>query len=119
VSIRFPRGFAPGRGRGPRDPIGYELLQEAASSLRRTAERLEEALSALRTEGAAATPPDPNTRAGLVAAAAKALFGYVVQREGCGLRDMDLVLRELDIPREVWIRMGPVPDGRVRDEERG
>jgi len=116
VSLRFPRGFAPGRSRDPTEPIGYELLREAASSLCRAGERLDEALSALR---AADAPPASGTRAVLVAAAAKALFNYVVQREVCGLRDVDFALRELAVPREVWIRMGPAPGGLVGDGERG
>ena len=39
-------------------------------------------------------------------AAGEALWYYVVQREACGLRDVEIVLREFRVPREVYLRMG-------------
>ena len=38
--------------------------------------------------------------------AGQALWALVVQREACGLRDVESVLREYGVPREVYLRMG-------------
>jgi hypothetical protein len=48
-----------------------------------------------------------------VARAGEALWYFVVQREACGLRDADSVVRQMGVPREVRLRMGPArPPGR-------
>ncbi len=91
------------------DAVEYEITQEKASALDRIYRRLEEALQSLRAYDAAAAPgyvAINEERAGLVAAAAEALWYYVVQREACGLRDSETVMRELQVPKEVQLRMG-------------
>jgi uncharacterized protein DUF6665 len=47
-----------------------------------------------------------------VAAAAQALWEFVVQREACGLRDSRMVMRMYAVPAEVRDRMGAFPSGR-------
>lgn len=44
-----------------------------------------------------------------MAAAGEALWYYVVQREVCGLRDTQTLIRSLGVPREVQLRMGMRP----------
>ena len=88
------------------EAVDYEIAQEKAAARGRISERLERALAALRAFDAAPARGPALARDELVAAAGEALWYYVVQREACGLRDTDAVLRELGIPREVHLRMG-------------
>jgi hypothetical protein len=93
------------------DAVDAEVAQEKAASLRRAYDRLERALAQLhrhddRSRAAPSSSPPAKSRAELVADAAEALWYYVVQREACGLRDSEAVLRELDVPGEVRLRMG-------------
>lgn len=89
--------------------VQAEIAQERAAALGRMAARLDEAPASLR-EWDAEPPADADAavrRGRLVARAGEALWYYVVQREACGLRDVDEVLREYRVPREVALRMGP------------
>lgn len=90
------------------DVLQYELLQEKAATLARMGRRFTAALEALRAfdRSMETTTVDDERRAGLVAAAGEALWFYVIQREVCGLRDSEAVMRQLDVPREVRLRMG-------------
>ena len=84
-----------------------ELAQEKASALGRLGRRLEDALAALaacpRTADA-----DAESRRKLVDQAGYALWLFVVQRESCGLRDTTHLLRQYQVPKEVFVRMGPL-----------
>jgi len=101
-------------GPGNADLLQYEIVQEKAATLSRIGKRLEAALGALaafdaaRGEGEGA---DEGRRDELVAAAGEALWYYVIQREVCGLRDSEAVMRQLGVPREVRLRMGYRPRG--------
>ncbi len=118
MALRFPRGFGgAGAGRDGWDVLQYELVQEKVSNVARMGRRLEDALEALRAfdraqpEGGAAA--DAAERERLVARAGEALWYFVVQREACGLRDAESVVRQMGVPREVRLRMGPaLPPGR-------
>lgn len=98
------------------ESVQAEVAQEKAAALARMAARLRDALARLdelenvpRERDAA-----PVRREQLVAAAGEALWYYVVQREACGFRDVEVVLRELGVPREVYLRMGPATTARER-----
>lgn len=94
-------------GRSGVDVLEYELFQEKAATLARMGARLKTALDALAAHDAAHPKrSDDVVRAELVAAAGEALWYYVVQREVCGLRDTEAVLRGLSVPREVQLKMG-------------
>ena len=81
--------------------VQAEIAHEKAASLGRAGTKLREAMERLEAgEG---------ERAALVAAAGQALWYYVVQREACGLRDTESVLREFRVSREVYLRMGMAP----------
>lgn len=116
MALRFPRGFGgAGAGRDGWDVLQYELVQEKVSNVARMGRRLEDALEALRAfdrarpEGGALPAQDAAERERLVARAGEALWYFVVQREACGLRDAESVVRQMGVPREVRLRMGPAP----------
>jgi hypothetical protein len=90
------------------ESVQAEIAQEKAASLSRISTRLQEALARLEAHDAA-PPADAAERAHLVAVAGEALWYYVIQREACGMRDIDRVLRDFRVPREVYLRMGPAP----------
>ncbi|HEX2202118.1 MAG TPA: DUF6665 family protein [Longimicrobium sp.] len=94
--------------------IEYEIAQEKAAALGRSARRLEDALSALAAFDAAPPPRDPARREALLRAAGETLWYYVVQREAVGMRDTEVVMRELRVPREVQLRMGVFPSREDR-----
>ena len=118
MALKLPRGFGgAGAGRDGWDVLQYELVQEKISSVARMGRRLEEALEALRRfdaarpEGAESAAEDAAARERLLARAGEALWYFVVQREACGLRDADAVVRQMGVPREVRLRMGPAAPG--------
>jgi len=95
-------------GPGGVDLLEYELVQEKAATLSRIGRRLQAALDALAAFDAAGEG-DAARREALVADAGEALWYYVIQREVCGLRDGEAVMRHLGVPREVRLRMGYRP----------
>ena len=107
--VKLPR-IMQGRPGSGVDVLEYELFQEKASTLARMGAKLKIALDALAAYDAAhPRQPDDAVRAELVAEAGEMLWYYVVQREVCGLRDTDAVLRHLGVPREVQLKMGMRP----------
>lgn len=96
------------------DVLQYELLQEQAATIGRLARELRDALDALngfdgqRSSGPAAADKSDPRRAHLVNAAAYALWNFVVQRECCGFRWTDQVLKDYAVPGEVFAKMGAV-----------
>src|SRR3954467_14688133 len=92
--------------------LQYQIAEEKASALGRLGRRLEAALTAL-----AACPRTANSdrtmRDRLVEQAGYALWLLVVQREACGLNKISHVLREYEVPNEVYARMGPLLTPRI------
>jgi len=84
--------------------LEVELLAERAAALGRGGRDVAIALKRLSDFDAAGGGPTP--RAELVAAAADAVWGFLVHRELCGLRDRDQVIREYGVPAEVLCRLG-------------
>ena len=80
--------------------LRYELLEEQAASLGRMGRKAEAALAALRDH------PGGEGRAAVLAAAADAVWCFLVQREVMGLRDRAAVVAQYKIPREVMARLG-------------
>jgi hypothetical protein len=89
------------------ESVQAEIAQEKAAALGRIATRLRDALARLAELDATPGDPAPAERQRLVAAAGEALWYYVVQREACGIRDVESVLRDYRVPRDVYLRMGP------------
>lgn len=89
------------RGRTGLDVLDYEVLGEMASSLGDAGRRVEKAMAELN-----ACQQGDADRASLLKQAADAVYWYFVQRELCGLRRHDDVIREYAIPRAVLARLG-------------
>jgi hypothetical protein len=92
-------------------PIEHPLAAEAAAALGYAGEKLRKTLDALKEYDSAvaslARLPEASLRAELVAEAAEAFWGYVVQREEFGLLDAEYIREQYSIPDEVWRAMGP------------
>ncbi|MEI9430617.1 DUF6665 family protein [Mesorhizobium sp. Cs1299R1N3] len=82
------------------DALGHEILAEKAAALGRAGRRVEETLARLRDNG------DDKLRPRLLKEAASAVHGYFIQRELCGFRKHDAVIREYNIPKAVLVRLG-------------
>jgi hypothetical protein len=99
----------PERDRQP-TPLELELRAERAASLGRSGRRLRSALETLgqcdETQPGRETTPSTIERTELLANAAEALMGYMVQREALGLTSHADALREYQVPREVLRRVG-------------
>lgn len=106
MALRPPSGYAGNAlaGTGPSggpNPLDHEIAGEKAASLGRAGERVRTCLAELR-----AAASDAGDRAALVGSAAEAVYAYFIQRELCGLRRHQDVIREYAIPREVLVRLG-------------
>ncbi len=95
--------------KSPAGVLDYEIAQETASALGRHGRALEAALKDVAEFDAADPACRRSERAALVAAAAQALWQFIVQREACGLRDAGMVVRMYRVPAEVQHQMGAFP----------
>ena len=81
--------------------LDHEILAEKAAALGRAGERVERLLAELNAhEG------DADERSRLLKAAAEAVYAYFIQRELCGMRRHQDVIREYRIPNAVLVRLG-------------
>jgi hypothetical protein len=112
MSLRPPKNTALYQANNILDPLQHEIMQEKASTLGRLTRDFEKALAALlEFDAARVSGADPHAaarRESLLDAAADALWWFVVQREACGLRNTEAVLREYRVPAAVRLRMGVV-----------
>lgn len=83
------------------NPLDHEIAGEKAAALGRAGDRVEQMLKAL-----AATDPGSPEWSGLVKSASAAVYAYFIQRELCGMRRHQDVIREYGIPTEVLARLG-------------
>lgn len=90
-----------GRGQSALDLLEHEIAGEMASALGRAGRKAEVAVTALRDFDGT---KEERTR--LVIEAARAVHAYFIQRELCGFRRHQDVIREYGIPREVLARLG-------------
>lgn len=100
MTLRWPERLS-GSGLGGASPIEVEILAEKASALGRSGERVEMTLELLRL-----ADRDSPDRHALLRDATEAVYGYFIQRELCGFRRHQDVIREYDIPNEVLVRLG-------------
>ncbi|SEP81390.1 hypothetical protein SAMN05216548_101553 [Faunimonas pinastri] len=116
--VRPPQALSPqAREGGIRDAafdvLHHELMQERASSLSRTAEKLEAKLAALRDTDQQEGKETAIDRERLLDEAGEALWHLVIQREACGLRNPESFFRELhatpEIRLQIRLRMRPLP----------
>ena len=101
--VRIPDLVSRGAGTADNalDLLAHEIAAEKASALGRAGEAVEKALAGLKGLDVA----DPSREARL-RDAAKAVHAYFIQRELCGMRRHDAVIREYGIPRAVLARLG-------------
>lgn len=85
------------------DALGYEIMAEKATALGRAGDRAAQCLLLLQS-----CKPGSPERPGLLKEAARAVHAWFIQREICGLRRHQDVIRELQIPQEVLVRLGAV-----------
>jgi hypothetical protein len=93
------------------DALGHEILAEKAAALGRAGDKVESALARLKAHvespaGERGQAEHDSRRVMLLRQAADAVYAFFIQRELCGLRRHDAVIRELGIPREVLVRLG-------------
>jgi hypothetical protein len=86
--------------------LQYEILQEKAQSLGRTARQIVQALDALRLHDRNPGAVPGRSREDLIAEAAERAHHFLIQRELCGFRDWPDVAEFYRIPTEVLKRMG-------------
>ena len=120
MSLRPPRAIAPrsaDRAQPIVDTLRAEIAEEKAATLARLTRTFEHALAhwhAAEAEvEAEAERGDASERRRQRAfdAAARALWHFVVQREACGLRNTEAMLREYNVPSALRLRMGAVRRG--------
>jgi len=112
MSVRPPRLLAPRSALRPHpivNTLDAEIFEEKAATLGRLTRSFETAFFAWRdaeTDAEAGAGADAEKRQRLFDAAAEALWLFVVQREACGLRNTEAVLREYKVPAALRLRMG-------------
>ena len=101
MALRLPGQVTPERAAASTgvQPIEHEILSEMAVSPARALEDL-----ARIDAGGAATGQSPRENA--LREAAIAVHAWFIQREICGMRRHDDVIKELKIPRAVLVRLG-------------
>jgi hypothetical protein len=107
MSIRPPRTLAL-RPDAALDALQHEVMQEKAATLGRLTQAFEQAVADWRAAEAdvAAGRGDEARRAASLDDAAEALWSFVVQREACGLRNTEAVLREYGVTAVLSLRIG-------------
>ena len=88
-------------GDGSLDALSFEILAEKAASLGRAGQRAESCLAKLCDHH-----EKDDEREKLVVEASEAVYAYFIQREVCGFRRHDEIIREFAIPKEVLARLG-------------
>lgn len=108
MTIRPPSAFSAQSSGTALDALQHEIMQERASTLGRLTQAFEQALAALVAFEAGEHRSEARRRQ-LTDEAGEALWNFVVQREACGLRNTEAVLREYRVPAAVRLRMGVAP----------
>lgn len=83
------------------DLLGHEIMAEKAAALGKAGEKARLALERLGEH-----PAGAEGREALLKAAADAVHAYFIQRELCGFRRHDAIIREYAIPGAVLARLG-------------
>ncbi|MCP8937312.1 hypothetical protein NK718_02185 [Alsobacter sp. SYSU M60028] len=115
MSLRMPQSLYGGaRQQTGVNVLEVEIAQQKAQTLGDLGRGLELALSRLAAfdaqaaPNAEAGPAVDAARAALLDAAADRAWTFMIQRELCGLRNWDAVVKSYAIPRAVLNRMGKV-----------
>jgi hypothetical protein len=108
VSLRLPGRIEINRASAATglQPIEQEIIGEMASSLGHAGRKAEAALAELRASQSSEIAEASDDRERLLRKAATAVHAYFIQRELCGFRRHDDIIREMGIPRSVLVRLG-------------
>jgi hypothetical protein len=111
MAVRPPQSLAPHRAQSV-GVLDYEIAQQKAQTLGDLGRQVEQAIAALRAfdaePQAEAGQAHTARRSALLDKAADRVWTFMVQRELCGLRHWEAVVKAYAIPREVLNRMGQV-----------
>jgi hypothetical protein len=110
MAVRIPQSLSAGlQPETGWSVLDHELREQKAHTLGTLSGQVEDALAALRSFDAETHGPDqePRRRA-LLEGAADLVWAFMIQRELCGLRNWDAVVKHYSIPREVLNRVGQV-----------
>jgi hypothetical protein len=110
MSFRLPQSLSGGhRPQAGSNVLETEILQQKAESLGHMGHQVEKALARLRAFDAGQPAGDSAARrSALLDEAADRAWAFMIQRELCGLRHWEAVVKAYAIPREVLNRMGRV-----------
>ena len=117
MTLRIPRFDRPASRGDGFSALEAEIVQLKAQTLGDLGQKVEAALAALRAfddraaqagsgPAAAGKQADTAERTALLDAAAERVWMLMIQRELCGLRHWDAVVKAYGIPRDVLNRMG-------------
>jgi hypothetical protein len=89
--------------------LDYELREQKAQTPGTLSGQVEQALAALRTFDAGADLSDrEGRRRALLDEAADRVWAFMIQREMCGFRNWEAVVKDYGISREILSRVGQV-----------
>lgn len=83
------------------DLLSHEIMAEKAAALGKAGEKARVALAKLKAHAEGG-----EDREALLKTAAEAVHAYFIQRELCGMRRHETIIREYEIPRAVLARLG-------------
>ena len=102
MSLRPPGQYSnPGKVSDSLGLLDHEIAAEKAAALGRAGERVERSLAEL-----AAFEGNADERVVVLKRATDAVYAYFIQRELCGMRRHQDVIREYQIPNAVLVRLG-------------
>ncbi|WP_460451077.1 DUF6665 family protein [Alsobacter sp. SYSU BS001988] len=110
MSLRLPQSLSGGhRPQTGANVLDAEIAQQKAEALGDMGRKVEQALARLREFDARdEAGREAGQRSRLLDDAAQKVWAFMVQRELCGLRHWEAVVKSYAIPREVLNRMGRV-----------
>ncbi|PVE20911.1 hypothetical protein DC522_29590 [Microvirga sp. KLBC 81] len=110
MAVRLPQNLSTGLQRETGwSVLDYEIREQKAQTLGTLSSQVEQALAALRAFDADGHGSDEEIRRhALLDEAADRVWAFMIQRELCGLRNWDAVVKDYGIPREVLNRVGQV-----------
>jgi hypothetical protein len=108
MTVRMPQSLLTGHKRETGwSVLDYEILQQKAQTLGTLGRQVEQTLAALRAYDAGGPGADRVAqRCTLLDDAAERVWALMIQRELCGFRYWEAVVKEYDIPGEVLSRVG-------------
>jgi hypothetical protein len=110
MAVRIPQSLSASLSRDTGwDGLDYELREQKAQTLGNLGSQVEPALAALNAFDAAVHGTDrEERRRAMLDDAADLVWAFMIQRELCGFRNWEAVVKDYRIPREVLNRVGQV-----------